>query len=253
MYYMYDKAMPHWAKCEDQMDAVLSHVDITDRRATHAGYNYPYDLLDSKEFPPPEGKRACAGMFNVARDLFGETLFPDGYAVDIGSGPGWAAWQLAHHKKTVALDICDHPRYGMGGQERDIGRGVNKVVADVCYMPFRDNSFDIAFGCSAWHHAHDRAKCLDEIHRTLVSGGKCVAIGEVVVKPEHIADASKPEWVRMEGLPNTRESMEALLSGSPFEFIEYLPIIYTPNMQYLGYYSLVREPIVNGIIHGVKA
>jgi SAM-dependent methyltransferase len=252
---MYDKAMPHWAKCQDQLDAFFQHpdMDILDKRASHAAYNYPYDLLDSKEFPPPEGKRVLAGLFNVARDLFGETMFSDGYAVDLGSGPGWAAWHIAKHKKTVALDICDHPLYGMGGQESDIGLGVNKVVADACYMPFADNSFDIAFGSSFWHHAHDREKCFHEIYRTLASGGKFVAIGECVVKPEHVEAASEPEWVRMEGLPNTRESMEKVLSDTPFDFIEYLPITYTPHMQYLGYYSLVRESMANGIIHGIKA
>jgi SAM-dependent methyltransferase len=249
MVHMYDPGMEHWIKCQDQIDAVLSHVDISDMTPCHSCWNYPYESL-SKE--SPASQRVNAGMFNVTRDLFGEEMFTEGYAIDIGSGGGWAAWQMAKYKKTISLDICDHPHYGIGSQLTDIGFGIRKAVADVCYMPFRDSSIDIAFSCSSFHHAHDRAKCLAEVYRTLCSGGKFVAIGECVVMPDQWEIASRPEWVRMEGLPNSRESMEGLLSDSPFESIEYLPIRYTPNMHHLGYYSLVGEPIANGIIYGVK-
>lgn len=45
---------------------------------------------------------------------------------------------------------------------------------DALRLPFKDETFDIIYGCAFVHHIQDLSALLGEVHRCLKTGGKCV-------------------------------------------------------------------------------
>lgn len=247
MVYMYDASMDHWKECQAQLDALFRLEYDPDWTPRHDPPGYPYEGLEN----PGLGHSANAAMFNVTKDLIGERMYSDGYALDIAAYNGWASFRLAEHKKTIALDTSDHKRYGMGSVP-SVGMGIRKVVADGCYLPFADSSFDVIFSASGFHHMHDKLRALNEAHRCLAAGGVYVAIGDRAMPAEQ-HDFLNNDGIRdYEGPPYSPEQLQEWLDDSAFDDINILPIRYTEHMHFLGYYSLVGAPDTNAIIHGVK-
>lgn len=250
MIHFYDPTSEHWQKCVKQMEALFRLEYRENWTPRHDTIGYPYIGLSKDS---GVGQRINAALFNVSLDLIGEELYRGtGYVLDIGAYHGWASFQFAKYKRVVALDISDHPCYGLGSVPSDVEKGIQKVIADSCYLPFRENSFDIVFMCSTFHHIHDKVRALNESYRVLRKDGVLITIGDRPME-EHQIEGIKADGIRdYEGMPYTKAELLNWFEQSAFEQIDLLPIKCTDNMHALGYYSLVRSPGNNAVIHGVK-
>lgn len=253
MIYMYDGAMPHWGLCQDQLKALsklLAECEPEDRpQAGRDHIDYPYIRLEDADLP----QRAVAALFNVAKELITEKMLDGlGYAVDVGATRGWASFRLAEWKRVIAVDINDHPYYGMGSVPSATGNGIQKIIADGCYLPVADGSVDIIFMASALHHMHDKVMAMNEAHRVLSDGGVFVAIGDAPM-PEHAIEGLKQDGVRdYEGMPYTENELRTWFEASSFSQLDLLMVKYCDGMEYMGYDELVREDGDQAVIFGRK-
>lgn len=250
LYHLYDPQADHWQLCLHQLNAWIKQSCPRGSPAGHDPIGHPYVGLSSAS---PLAQQANVALFNISLDLFGEVFYEGtGYALDVGAFRGWASFQLAAEKKTVALDTADDQCYGIGGIPENVGKGIRRVVADGCYLPFKEGAFDIVFMCAAYHHMHDKRRALCEFRRVLRQGGILVAIGEIPQTAEQIANTQ--ENLVIETVPPTEAEVLDYFDTSGFSDIRMLHVRYTPHMHRLGYFSLVTDqcPSDNGIYFGVK-
>lgn len=89
-----------------------------------------------------------------------------GSLLDIGTGTGWIACRAKEYfDYVVAIDISSAILKKI---ERE---NIIKVSCDAEFMPFRDESFDVAVSFSLLHHIYDIESLLKEIYRILRAGG----------------------------------------------------------------------------------
>jgi ubiquinone/menaquinone biosynthesis C-methylase UbiE len=114
----------------------------------------------------------------------------DEYMLDVGSGTGRTAIQMAKRLTTgklVGIDIWDTMELGDNSPERAYKNAEIEGVKDkvefkfgnVLEIPFRDNSFDIATCSSVLNNLRvekNRIKALKEILRVLKPKGKCMLL-----------------------------------------------------------------------------
>lgn len=246
IYYLYDTRKEHWAKCQKELEAlkVLDPGHDNDSSCSDPEYPYKQFFLDIDI-----GARANAGMLNVAKELIGLDNVQLG--LDVGCHHGWCSMQLSKHCQMVGMDISGHTFYGLGAVP-SMNKGITKVVADGCYMPFADNSFDFVIMVSSWHHLHDRLRGLNECYRVLKNTGKMLLLGECPMAEENIAAIMQDGIREYEGLPYTHKDLQIMFDKCKFENIELLPFKYLDNMAELGYKELIGLPNQNAIIYGVK-
>jgi len=111
----------------------------------------------------------------LVRYLASEALSRDGAVVlEAGSGPAFASSILAAHPKvglSVALDIdMDALREA---RKRDPALAL--VVGDLCHLPFRRESVDLAWNSSTIEHLPDPQVALAEMHRVTRARGRVFA------------------------------------------------------------------------------
>jgi SAM-dependent methyltransferase len=119
----------------------------------------------------PEGLReADAELLGPRTELAGRTI------LEVGSGSAMCSrWLLAAGARPVAFDVsAGMLRHGIPEAERT-GLVVPLVQADAQLMPFRDDSFDIAFTAfGAVPFVADSASVMREAARVLHPGGRWV-------------------------------------------------------------------------------
>ena len=79
----------------------------------------------------------------------------------------------------VATDFS--PRF----VELTAARGVDARQADICYLPFEDDAFDVVYAGWMLYHVRDLERALNEIRRVLRPGGTFVAVTN---GNDHLAD-----------------------------------------------------------------
>ena len=101
---------------------------------------------------------------------------PDNLLLDIGCG--WGRWLVAASNKKyipigidLRLEFCETARSVV----QDHGGNAYTVVADLQQLPFQENVFDVVWSFSVIQHTHYNRliSCLEQIERTLKSGGYC--------------------------------------------------------------------------------
>lgn len=237
VYYLFDPEMQHWKACEAQIVAYMrlepGHLN---EAVVYSPSNYPYT---GETVSQNIGNAANAGMFNVAKDLLGETMF-DGIGLDLGCFRGWVAIQLSQYSTMIAMDINSHQYYGLGSVP-NINKGIVKVVADGCCMPFMNNSLDFIIGVSSWHHLHDRLCGLNECYRVLRPGGKIVFTGEHYTS-DGAMEVTLNDGIRdYEGMPYSKDDLYKMFNDSDFNIIDLIPIKYTEHMAMMMIYCALKK------------
>lgn len=97
-----------------------------------------------------------------------------GIGIDIGSGPGTLIIELC--KRTtlhwINADINPHffGYFHALAQRNDLSGRVSAIVADVHYLPFRDDYADVIVSRGSYWSWTDKAKAMAEIYRVLKPG-----------------------------------------------------------------------------------
>lgn len=94
---------------------------------------------------------------------------PNGLAIEIGSGAGFAKEIIAD---LITTDIIAYPSID--------------CVVDACRMPFADESLRMICMWNVFHHIPDSARFLREVDRCLVPGGR------LLIADQHIGVLSRP-------------------------------------------------------------
>lgn len=95
-----------------------------------------------------------------------------GYGLDLGTGPGYAAVEIARQRpglRMVGLDLAAHmveKATHQAARARLDGQGF-WLQADGHLLPFTDSSFDLVVSSFALHHWDDPLRVLNEIARVL--------------------------------------------------------------------------------------
>ncbi len=139
----------------------------------------------------------------------------DERVLDIGSGPGHAAFAVAPHvRSVVALDLSD----AMLEEGRKLGgeHGIANVRferGDAGALPYGAESFDVVTSRFCAHHYADPAAVLREVARVLVPGGLFLVVDsvsptdpgqdtflnaiEVLRDPTHVRNYSVAQWTAL--------------------------------------------------------
>ncbi|QIK74210.1 class I SAM-dependent methyltransferase [Nocardioides piscis] len=99
-------------------------------------------------------------------------LVGDADVLEIGCGTGAMAERI-HALPGVTLVATDFSERFV---ELTAARGVDARQADICYLPFDDASFDVAYAGWMLYHVRDIERALNEVRRVLRPGGTFVAV-----------------------------------------------------------------------------
>ncbi len=99
-------------------------------------------------------------------------LVGDAAILEIGCGTGEMAEELnaLPGVTLIATDLSE--RF----VELTAARGVDARKADICYLPFDDDSFDVVYAGWMLYHVRDLERALNEVRRVLRPGGTFVAV-----------------------------------------------------------------------------
>jgi arsenite methyltransferase len=108
-------------------------------------------------------------------------LKPGERALDIGSGPGLLACDLATvlgpDGAVVGVDPSESMRAISARRERAAGAApIEFRTGDACALPFPDASFDVAVSTQVYEYVEDMGTALAEAHRVLRPGGRLLVL-----------------------------------------------------------------------------
>ncbi|MFD1019825.1 class I SAM-dependent methyltransferase [Thalassobacillus hwangdonensis] len=115
-------------------------------------------------------------------------LKKDDIALDIATGGGHVAKQLAPHVHTVfATDLTKKMLQNTSGYLTDYSN-IHYVVADAEELPFLDDSFDVVTCRIAPHHFPHPERFIEEVARVLKPGGRFAMIDNIAPENEQLAE-----------------------------------------------------------------
>ena len=118
--------------------------------------------------PTAEGLDPATEVLNaIDRALVG-----DADILEVGCGTGVMAERINALSGVTLVAIDYSERFA----ELTAARGVDARQADICYLPFEDDSFDVVYAGWMLYHVRDLDRALAEIRRVLRPGGTFVAV-----------------------------------------------------------------------------
>lgn len=150
---------------------------------------HTFPVERSEELEDPARFRFCS------REELIELLNPDSTdrVVELGSGTGFFSAEIAPFVGTLyAVDL----QSGMHRRFREIGVPSNTflVNASVSALPFDDGVFDLAYSVQT-HHEYYTERAMNDVARTMRSGGRLVTVDWSVDK---LSDIGPPPEQRFQ-------------------------------------------------------
>ncbi|MGH3624576.1 MAG: class I SAM-dependent methyltransferase [Sciscionella sp.] len=127
----------------------------------------------------------ATGRFRL---VAGETCWPYGHALELGSGTGFFLLNLMQGGVIAKGSVTDLSPGMVDVALRNaanLGLDVDGRVADAETIPYSDDTFDLVVGHAVLHHIPDLPTAMREVLRVLKPGGRFVFAGE----PTRIGDA----------------------------------------------------------------
>ena len=117
-------------------------------------------------------------------------------ALELGSGRSeWSYWMGQMGHEVVAVDFCRGVLRDAANMFRAAdGPDCTFVCANMCHLPFPDQSFDFAYGGGVIEHVSHTGRLLKEVSRILVEGGLSLntvpafSLSTLFLKHNHIPD-----------------------------------------------------------------
>jgi ubiquinone/menaquinone biosynthesis C-methylase UbiE len=117
----------------------------------------------------------------LARDVIGMGVPPGGRVLDVGTGPGFVAIEVARLLqgsgcKVVGLDLSKAMLTvaAENAQREGLDGTLTWREGDAKAMPFDDGEFDFVVSSGSLHHWEDPLVVLNEIARVLKDDGQCI-------------------------------------------------------------------------------
>jgi len=124
-----------------------------------------------------EKRRFRYELQNYMQEAFGFADFKGQSVLEVGCGSGIDTVEFARYgAKVTAIDLTQVAVELTRTLLAEAGLPATVTQADVCGLPFEDNSFDCVYAFGILHHIPDVNKALAEIHRVLRVGGKVMAM-----------------------------------------------------------------------------
>ena len=163
-----------------------------------------------RELPKAAGddwKRRTAGyqrFVQLALKPFAQAAQRPLEILDLGAGMGWLAHNLAAAgHRSVAVDVVDDPRVGLGAVGRFAAGEFAAIQADFDELPFEDQQFDMAVFSASFHYAPDYRRTLREVRRVLGWGGQLAIFDTAVYQNwtlgEQAREARQAQWQQRYG------------------------------------------------------
>ena len=127
--------------------------------------------------------KSAEGFARIAREVFAP-IYPviaeqalawsgirEGFALDIGSGPGHLAAALAERSSLTVVALDADPAMARIARETAATTPVIPVTGDVHCMPIRDNTISLIVSRGSIYFWEDRPRAFREIERVLRPGG----------------------------------------------------------------------------------
>ena len=96
----------------------------------------------------------------------------DSRVLEVGCGTGVMAGRINALPGVTLVAVDFSERF----VELTAARGVDARQADICYLPFEDDSFDVVYAGWMLYHVRDIDRALAEVRRVLRPGGTFVAV-----------------------------------------------------------------------------
>lgn len=144
--------------------------DITSPEHVRAQYETE-DRLETRRsvwHPTDDGRDPADEAFKaIDRAMTG-----DSRVLEVGCGTGAMAERInaLPGVTLVAVDFSERL------VELTAARGVDARQADICYLPFEDDTFDVVYAGWMLYHVRDLDRALNEVRRVLRPGGTFVAV-----------------------------------------------------------------------------
>lgn len=128
------------------------------------GVAWFYDLVSRVPLWRTTYRRFIAGA--LGKDV------TQGYALDLGAGPGYVAIDVARRNpdlQMIGLDLSAHmvERAQQQAAHHALNGRAPWLQADGHFLPFADDSLDLVISSFALHHWHDPLEVMNEIARVL--------------------------------------------------------------------------------------
>ncbi len=143
------------------------------------------------------------------RLVAGETGWPYGRALELGSGTGFFLLNLMQAGVATQGSVTDLSPGMVAAALRNaehLGLDVDGRVADAERIPYADATFDLVVGHAVLHHIPDLQTAFRELHRVLKPGGVFFFAGEpsrvgdrIAAYPKRGAVKLSPVWRRAMG------------------------------------------------------
>lgn len=118
---------------------------------------------------------------HLARDVVEMGVPPGGRVLDVGTGPGFVAIEVARLLKgngcqVIGLDLSEAML--MVASENARRAGLNGALTwregDAKSIPFEDKTFDFVVSSGSLHHWQDPLRVIDDVARVLKDDGGCI-------------------------------------------------------------------------------
>jgi SAM-dependent methyltransferase len=200
--------------------AHIKDVNVRYHDATATDYDAKWGI----DFGPVGQQQVRA---KIAKALGGWPSRPFGDALEIGSGTGYFALNLAQQglvERVIATDISPGMLATLSETAGRLGLPLRTQVTDAETLPFENESFDLVFGHAVLHHLPDLDAALGEFRRVLRPGGTIAFCGEpsrygdlLAAVPKRGAQLAAPLWRRAIGASPRIPELDGAHNGHELE------------------------------------
>jgi ubiquinone/menaquinone biosynthesis C-methylase UbiE len=120
-------------------------------------------------------RRVLRGVYRRIAEDIALTAPINGAVLDVGTGPGVLLAEIARSRPDLRVTGIDLSADMISRAERNVGEFTERVtarVADVCDLPFAEDTFDLIVTSFSLHHWEDVETAARELARVLRPGGR---------------------------------------------------------------------------------